>query len=114
MISKPRIAANEWRGSPKLVIAKINCAVNNWFKKARPVQASLEGSQLKRLNRKDEAFIQNQELKERDKLFLRDAMTWILNNKRSDSLILSTRQLMKFTNCNNKNYQLKREILYRI
>ena len=42
---------------------------------------------------------------------MQDAMTWILNNKRGDVLVLSARQLMKFRTCNVKNYQRKRGIL---
>lgn len=102
--------SKEWKDSPKLVKAKINCAIKNWFNKACPI--SLEIKPLKRLSRRDEAFIQNQDLKEGDKRFLRDAMTWIVNAKRGDNLILPVRQLIKFKNCNERNYKQKREILY--
>lgn len=106
--------SEEWNQSPDRVRAKITYTVKNWYRKARPVSKMKITVGSERLSRSDEAFIQRQQLKERDKLFLRDAMIWILNNKRGDHLILSTRQLMAFTNCNSKNYKSKRDILYRL
>lgn len=106
--------SKDWNERPDSARSKIAYTVNDWFKKAYPARRKPVGIATQRLSRRDDAFIQCQALNDRDKLFLRDAMTWILNHKRGDDLILSARQMITFTNCNRGNYQEKREVLYRL
>ncbi len=104
----------DWIKNPDAVRAQIRSATQRWFKKALPARSNKDRNTTWRLNRRDEAFIQGQELNDRDRLFLRDSLTWILNNQRDNNLVLSVRQLIRFTNCNRANYKFKREILYRL
>jgi hypothetical protein len=104
--------SQEWMENPDRVRVKIRGAVKDWFRKAYPAQPAGAETRARRLNPNDEAFIEWQALNGRDKLFLRDAMTWILNNKRGDDLVMSVRQLASFANCGLGNYQKKRQILY--
>ena len=104
--------SKEWRENPDRVRAKIRGAVTDWFRKAYPAQPAGAETCARRLNSDDEGFIEGQALSNRDKLFLRDAMTWILNNWRGDNLVMSVRQLASFANCGLGNYQKKRQLLY--
>jgi hypothetical protein len=104
--------SKEWRENPDRVRAKIRGAVTDWFKKAYPAQPAGAETCARRLSPDDEAFIEGQALSNRDKLFLQDAMTWILNNWRGDNLVMSVRQLVSFANCGLGSYQKKRQILY--
>jgi hypothetical protein len=107
--------SKDWAERSEWVLKNIERGVDNWLKKASQIFDS-HGQptpvQYKALSSSDRAFIDKQRLSDRDKAFLASSMAWILNNKRGDRVIMSARQMYKFSFCNERNYRSKRKLLY--
>lgn len=106
--------SKDWENFPDQVRHSIQSCVDGWFTKAEQFHRQSSSRRVLGLNRKDVRFIERQRLTQRDKHFLRDAMTWILNNERDGVIIMSARQMSLFRNCNMRSYTQKRGLLYEL
>ena len=104
--------SKDWSQNPSRCIRKIESAIKGWpIWRERAARYYRPPNQELRLTEQDIAYIRSLNLEKRDESTVLDAMTFILNNKREDVIILSKRQLVKFRNVHQRNYKNKLALL---
>lgn len=104
--------SKDWLSNPEKCSQMIDYAIRNWWGKAYPVKRQITGSL--RLSLLDIQYVVSLNLKSRDKEFLIDALTFLLNNNQGDLIVLSARQFRKLRNVHPKNEKEKLKLLLQL
>jgi len=109
--------SQDWLADKAACIRHIGAAVDDCWKKAANWKQIYRGRRGEDANRRlsvsDVSYVNSLCLSKRDKLFLMDALEFILNYQRDGVLILESRQIMKFRYCHSRNYQDRYKLLIR-
>ena len=102
--------SRDWRSHRRYCINQIRSAITNWWRKAyQPVAAMVE---TKNLSEADLKWIDSLAIKDRDKEFVTDALTYILNAKRNDVIFLTARNVRRFRS--GRDYRRQLALLKRL
>lgn len=99
--------SKDWNQDQRSCLRHIEAAVESCWKQVPKWLQKYHGRQtafLRQLSGADLEFIESLEPSKSEREFLIDAMTFILNYRRDNVIILEKRQMEKFKNCHSRNY----------
>jgi hypothetical protein len=106
--------SKDWNANSKAVEQHIRSATRRSFERVESGLIHHQNPVARRnyvLSESDERFIEGQNITRHDEEFLRACMTWIANNRRGKSLVMSKRKIWEFPNCHSRNYIEKEKLL---
>jgi hypothetical protein len=106
--------SKDWLGDRKGCIRQIASAVDSAWKKAPQWEQSYYGrpvTDTRKLSVADLEYVSSLGLTECDRLFVIDALRFILNNQRDGVIVLETRKIKEFHKVHPRNYKEKLALL---
>jgi hypothetical protein len=103
--------SKDWLKRPGWCRTNIKEKVSLWWEKAYAPARNDKAE----LSEADVQYIESQKLRKWEKLFLHDALKFILNHKNDNGTVfISSRKLQSFKGANTRNYKARRNLLFQL